>query len=232
MQAKREPIALEGVACLNTCYHKKGEDVLKLLFHSLYLHMRKLKIIEHISLDGVIQLSKDDNDFPYADWTTPYRGPAGRDEVIAAQGSRFDLMLGRRTYDIWSDYWPKAPSSPIADAFKVATKFVATHRPESLAWGPFEAIGPDLVEDVRRIKSQAGPDLVLWGSSTLTSILLEHALADEVVLVTYPVLLGTGKRLFADGIPPRSLTLVSTKAVPTGVLFNTYNVVGPLKTGS
>ena len=76
--------------------------------------MRKLKIIEHISLDGVVQLSADENNFPYADWTTPYRTPAGRDEVVAAQGSRFDLVLGRRTYDLWSSYWPTAASGPIA----------------------------------------------------------------------------------------------------------------------
>ena len=78
--------------------------------------MRKLKIIEHISLDGVIQHSADDGDFPYSDWTAPYRTPAGRDAVMAAHGERFDLVLGRRTYDIWSGFWPKAPSSPIGDA--------------------------------------------------------------------------------------------------------------------
>ena len=73
--------------------------------------MRKLKIIEHISLDGVIQHSADDGDFPYSDWTAPYRSPAGRDAIMAAQGESFDLLLGRRTYDIWSGFWPKAPSS-------------------------------------------------------------------------------------------------------------------------
>src|SRR5436190_11240072 len=77
--------------------------------------MRKLKIIEHISLDGVIQHPADDGDFPYSDWTAPYRSPAGRDAIIAAQGERFDLLLGRRTYDLWSGFWPKAPSSPLAD---------------------------------------------------------------------------------------------------------------------
>ena len=94
--------------------------------------MRKLKIIEHISLDGVIQHSADDGDFPYSDWTAPYRTPAGRDAVMAAHGESFDLLLGRRTYDIWSGFWPKAPSSPIADRLNAATKYVATHRPESL----------------------------------------------------------------------------------------------------
>ena len=192
--------------------------------------MRKLKIIEHISLDGVIQSSGED-DFPYADWTAPYRTPEGRDEVFAAHGGRFDLLLGRRTYDMWSGFWPKAPSSPMADGLNAATKYVVTHRPESLEWGPFEGLGPDIVEGIQRIKSQAGPDLVLWGSSTLTSTVLEHGLADEAMLIVYPVLLGTGKRLFAEGTPPRSFELVSTKAMPSGIILSAYRFNGPLKTG-
>jgi dihydrofolate reductase len=192
--------------------------------------MRQLKIMEHISLDGVIQHTADDGDFPYSDWTAPYRSPAGREAISAAQGERFDLLLGRRTYDIWSDFWPKA-SGPLADGINAATKYIATHRPDSLAWGPFEGLGLDIVEGIRRIKSQDGPALILWGSSTLTSTLLEHGLADEVLLIVYPVLLGTGKRLFAEGTPPRSFELVSTKAMPTGIILSTYKVAGPLKTG-
>src|ERR1700756_3923115 len=193
--------------------------------------MRKLKIIEHISLDGVIQHSDDDGDFPYSDWTAPYRTPEGRDAIIAAQGESFDLLLGRRTYDIWSGFWPKAPSNPLADRLNAATKYVATHRPESLEWGPFEGVGPDLVEGVRRIKSQDGPNLILSGSSTLTSALIEHGLADEAVLIVSPVLWGTGKRFFAEGTRAQAFELVSTTATPSGVLLNTYKVVGSLKTG-
>ena len=193
--------------------------------------MRQLKIIEHISLDGVIQHSADGDGFPYSDWTAPYRTPAGRDAVTAAHGERFDLLLGRRTYDIWSGFWPKAPSSPIADRLNSATKFVATHRPESLAWSPFEGIGPAIVEDIRRIKSQDGPDLVLSGSSTLTSTVLEQGLADEVVLIVSPVLLGAGKRFFAEGTPASAFVLVSTHATPSGVILSTYKIAGPLKTG-
>ena len=193
--------------------------------------MKRLKIIEHISLDGVIQHSNDDDAFPYSDWTAPYRTPAGRDLVMAAHGERFDLVLGRRTYDIWSGFWPKAPSNPIGDRLNAATKFVATHRPESLEWGPFQGFGPDIVEGIRRIKSQNGPDLVLSGSSTLTSPMLEHGLADEVVLIVSPVLLGTGKRFFAEGTPARAFELVSAQTTPTGVILSTYKVAGPLKTG-
>jgi len=191
--------------------------------------MRKLKLIEHISLDGVIQHSADGDDFPYSDWTAPYRTEAGRDAMLAAYGGRFDLLLGRRTYDAWSGWWPKAPSSPMADALNAATKHVATHRPESLEWGPHQGVGPNLVEGIRRLKSQDGPDLVLSGSSTLTTPLLEHGLADEVMLAVYPVLLGRGKRFFAEGTPAHLFELVSTKAFPSGIIFNTYKVLGPLK---
>jgi dihydrofolate reductase len=193
--------------------------------------MRKLKIMEHISLDGVIQTTGEDGGFPYGDWTAPYRTPAGREALLAAHGGSFDLLLGRRTYDNWSGFWPKAPSSPMADGLNAATKYIATHRPESLAWGPFEALGADIVEGIRRIKSQDGPDLILWGSSTLTSTLLEHGLADGVLLIVYPVLLGTGKRFFAEGTPAHSFELLTTKAMPTGVVLNHYKVAGPLKTG-
>jgi dihydrofolate reductase len=199
----------------------------------LKTQMRKLKIIEHISLDGMIQHSADDGDFPYSDWTVTYRTPAGRDAIMAAygDGGAFDLLLGRRTYDIWSGFWPKAPSSPIADSINAATKYIATHRPQSLEWGPFESLGPDIAEDIRRIKSQDGPDLILSGSSTLTSTLIEQGLADEVLLVVYPVLLGTGKRFFAENTPACAFELISTKAMPSGIILSTYKVAGPLKTG-
>src|SRR4029078_9597570 len=160
--------------------------------------MRNLKLIEHISLDGVIQHSVDDGDFPYSDWTAPYRTPAGRDAVTAAHGERFDLLLGRRTYDIWAGFWPKAPSSPIGDRLNAATKYVATHRPESLAWGPLGNLGADIMEGIRGVKATDGPDLILWGSSTLTSVLLEQGLVDEVWLAIYPLLLGQGKRFFSE----------------------------------
>ena len=191
--------------------------------------MRKLKIIEHVSLDGVMQNSGEDG-FPYIDWTAPYRSPAGRDAMLAEHGERFDLLLGRRTYDMWSGYWPKAPSGPFPDRLNAAKKFVVTHRPKGLEWGPSEAV-TDLIEGVRRIKSQDGPTLIVSGSSTLTSPLLEHGLADEVLLAVYPVLLGTGKRIFADGTPPRSFELVSTKPLASGIIVSSYKIAGALKTG-
>jgi dihydrofolate reductase len=191
--------------------------------------MRKLRIFEHISLDGVIQASADENNFPYSDWSAPYRTPAGREMLLARYGEKFDLLLGRRTYDGFSSFWPKAPSSPMADRLNAAKKYVVTHRPESLEWGPFEGVVPDTVENIRRIKSQDGTDLLLMGSSTLTSTVLEHGLADEVVLLVDPVLLGTGKRLFAEGTPARAFELGSTTATATGIVVNSYKPVGPLK---
>jgi len=188
-------------------------------------------MMAHTSLDGVIEISGEDGDLPYGDWTGPYRTPAGRDALLARHGEGFDVLLGRRTYDEWSNFWPTAPANAMADALNAATKYVATHRPESLAWGPVESLGPNIIEGIRRIKSDDGTNLVLWGSSTLTSVLLEHGLADEVLLIVYPVMLGTGKRFFAEGTPPRSFELVETKASPSGVVLMTYNVVGPLKSG-
>lgn len=191
--------------------------------------MRTLRIFEHISLDGIIEIGGPAaTHLPYGDWTAPYRTPEGRDLVLAAYGDRFDLLLGRRTYDQWSGYWPGAPSSPMADRLNAATKIVATHRPESLAWGPFEGIGPDLTADVRRIKASDGPDLVVSGSATLSSVLIEHGLADELVLIVNPVLLGTGKRLFPEGTPPRAFTLASSTPLPSGILFNVYTAAGAL----
>ena len=189
--------------------------------------MRKIKIMEHISLDGVIE---HDEDYAYGGWTAPYRNPAGLQAVLEAQGSSFDLLLGRRTYDIWSGYWPKAPNSPMADGLNAATKYVATHRPDSLAWGPVKDLGADIMEGVRGVKSEDGLDLVVWGSSTLTSVLLGQGLVDEVVLIVYPVLLGRGKRIFSESVDALELALVSTKATPTGVLLNTYRYVGSLRT--
>ncbi len=196
--------------------------------------MRRLRIFEHISLDGVIQASADENNFPYTDWSGPYRTPEGREMLLARYGEKFDLLLGRRTYDGFSSFWPKAPSSPMADRLNAAKKYVATHRPESLEWGPFESVGTGvvgagMVEGIRRLKSQDGPDVLLMGSSTLTSAILEHGLADEIVLLVDPVLLGVGKKLFADGTPARAFELNSSTPTSTGIVVNSYKPVGGLK---
>ncbi len=198
--------------------------------------MRKVRIIEQISLDGVIQApggrNEGGDDYPHGGWAMRFFDPAIFEVIVAAQGASFDLLLGRRTYDIFAGYWPKAEDGPLANGLNAATKYVATHRPDSLGWGPVRDLGVDIMEGVRAAKAKDGPDLIVWGSSTLTSGLLEHGLVDEVLLLVCPVLLGRGKRFFSERANPRELALVSSKAASTGVLMNTYRPVGLLRTES
>jgi dihydrofolate reductase len=193
--------------------------------------MRRIRIFEHVSLDGVISPGgrNEDSEYSNGGWTAPYRTPAGAQMLAEAYGERFDLLLGRRTYDLWAGFWPGVKGGPFADRLNAATKYVATHRAEGLGWGPVEALEGDVVAAVRRVRSTEGPDLIVCGSSTLTSVLLEGGLVDEVVLLVYPVLLGRGKRFFSEGAEPRELALVGTKATSTGVLINTYRHVGSLR---
>ena len=187
--------------------------------------MRKIRIFEHISLDGVIEHHKN---YAYGAWTAPYRTPAGMAMLLEAYGKGFDLLVGRRTYDEWLGYWPNAGDFPMANAINAATKYVVTHRPDSLQWGPVKSLGGDIIEEIRKLKLTDGPDLVLSGSISLTSLLLDAGLIDEVILIVYPVLLGRGKRILSDSFDARKLEFVSTKTTPTGVLLNTYRHVGSL----
>jgi dihydrofolate reductase len=193
--------------------------------------MRRIRVFAHVSLDGVIAPSGPGVDAGMASggWMMPYRSPEGAAALAEVQGSGFDLLLGRRTYDLWAGHWPKATGGPFADAYNAATKHVVTRRAEGLAWGPASAIGGDVVEGVRRLKTAGGPDLVVWGSTTVTSRLIEAGLVEELVLAVCPVLLGRGTRLFADEALPRALELVSTRATPTGVLLTVYRHVGSLR---
>lgn len=196
--------------------------------------MRKLKILEHISLDGVIQAPGGPNeepDYPHGGWAAPYHDDAVGEAIAEAQSERFDLLLGRRTYDIFAGYWPMQ-AGPMAGNLNAAPKYVATHRPDSLDWGPAKHLGEDAIEGIRRAKAEDGPDLIVWGSSTLTPLLLVSELADEILLLIFPVLLGTGKPLFRGTVGPRALTLANSKAASSGVLINTYRPDGPLRTGT
>src|SRR5687768_5676744 len=132
-----------------------------------------------MSLDGVNQRSPEDGFRTPAGWAA--RNPEGRDVMLEAHVERDDVLIGRRTYDLWSTFWPDASAGDtFADRLRAATTYVVTHRPESLEWGPVEAIGPDLVEGVHRLQESDGPDLVCCGSSTLTPALIQHGLADEL----------------------------------------------------
>lgn len=191
--------------------------------------MRKLTIMNHISLDGVVEIGTPNSDFPYGDWTAPYRTPEGFKLVMDTYGERFDLVLGRRTYDQWSGFWPNVPNNPMADRLNAATKHVVTHHPETLQWGPHKALSSNFVEEIRALKGTDGPKLMLAGSSTLTSALLEHGLADDLILIVDPVFLVTGKRLFAEGTPARAFTLVHSQPLPSGIVLNHYTAAGPLQ---
>lgn len=190
--------------------------------------MRTIRIMEHISLDGVIQPGEPNDDSEYANggWTAPFRSPEGAAAVAEAQGKGFDLLLGRRTYDLWSGFWPKVKGGPFAEALNAATKVVATHRPGSLGWGPAKDLGPDAMQGIRRLRAQDGPDLVVCGSASITRLLIEQSLVDEIVLAVYPLLLGRGTRCFPQSTGMQKFALVRTQATPTGVLLNSYRYVG------
>lgn len=197
--------------------------------------MRTIRIIAHISLDGVIQAASGpdedrDGNFAFGGWAVPHRSEAGGTAIAQAQGTGFDLLLGRSTYDNFAGYWPKQQGS-MADCLNGAKKFVATHRPDGLGWGPVESLGPDIAASIGKVKQAGGPDLIVWGSSTLTPLLIAERLADEVVLLVFPVLIGRGKRIFSDLVHPAELRLINSKATPTGVIISTYRPAGPMRTG-
>lgn len=195
---------------------------------------RTIRIIEHISLDGVLQAPggpNEDGGYPYGGWAAPFHDQTVGQAIVAAQGEKFDLLLGRQTYDIFASYWPQQSGS-MADSLNAATKYVATHRADTLGWDPVQDLGSDVVEGIRRVKEGQGLDLIVWGSSTITPLLLGHGLADELVLLVFPIVLGLGKRFFSEGVPPREFALVDVKATESGVLISTYKLDGPLRTGT
>ncbi len=156
--------------------------------------MRKIRIFEHTSLDGVIEHDKTTHT---ADGRRSYRTPAGSWRCCwKYKAKAFDMLLSRETYDEFLGYWPNAGDFPMANAINASTKYVVTHNPESLEWGPVKGSGGNIIEEVRNLRSTDGPDLIITGSISLTAVLLDAGLIDEVILIVYPVLLGRGKRPF------------------------------------
>ncbi|NVB78393.1 MAG: dihydrofolate reductase [Kofleriaceae bacterium] len=204
--------------------------------------MRKIIVGAFVSLDGVMQAPGGPEEdrtggFEHGGWVAGYFD----DVVGAAVGEMFsapyDLLLGRRTYDIFAAHWPHItdPSQPdyaIAEQFNRITKHVATHRPESLAWKNSRALGPDPIAALRELKKTDGPALVTQGSSELVHALLANDLVDELRVLTFPIVLGKGKHLFSDGARPVGFRLDGTKVSPNGVVIGSYVRAGAVKTGS
>ena len=201
--------------------------------------MRKVIAGAFVSLDGVMQAPgapEEDTTggFKYGGWTVPYFDEAVGQVMDETFSRPFDLLLGRKTYDIFAAYWPHAEGGPddsIAKAFNRTTKYVATTSSDPLTWQHSIAIHDPAV-DVARLKQQAGPDLLIQGSSVLIQTLLEHDLIDQMNLLVFPVVLGSGKRFFSDGTKARALRLERSKTSPSGVAMNIYTPAGPVKTGS
>jgi dihydrofolate reductase len=195
--------------------------------------MRTVLAITHVTLDGVMQAPggpEEDrsNGFTHGGWAMGFNDEAGGQALSEVMADEFDLLLGRRTYEIFAGYWPKQ-NNPIATAFNKATKYVASRTLSRLDWQNSHRLGDDVVNELRRLKSSNGPALHVWGSGELLQTLMAAELVDEQRLWVYPVVLGEGKRLFRNGLPPRSFSLIATRSTPSGVLLNTYPPAGPFR---
>ena len=195
--------------------------------------MRKIIVITQVTLDGVMQApggpeEDPSNGFTHGGWAMPFVDDAAGQAIDETIAGEFDMLLGRRTYEIFASYWPNQGDNPIAKAFNKATKYVVTRSLDQLDWKPSLHIGGDVVDEVRRLKASDGPALHIWGSSELLQTLIAAELVDEYRIWVFPLVLGKGKRLFENGVPPRGLSLIAARSTPTGVLLNTYLPAGPL----
>jgi len=197
--------------------------------------MRKIVAITQLTVDGVMQgpggpEEDPTNGFTLGGWAMPFVDESLSQAIHETIAGEFDMLLGRRTYEIFAGYWPKQ-NGEIAKAFNKATKYVVTRTLDRLEWKKSQRIDGDVVEEVRRLKTSAGPVLHVWGSSELLQTLIAADLVDEYRMWVSPVVLGEGKRLFEKGVPARALTLVETRRTPKGVLVNTYEPAGPVPNG-
>jgi dihydrofolate reductase len=197
--------------------------------------MRKIIVLEHISLDGVIQApggaDEDTNGgFAYGGWISSYS-----DEILGTLLRRqmnmpFDLLLGRKTFEIWAPYWPK--HADIWPGVNTATKYIASSTMTSSEWQPSVFLNGDIPEKVAKIKQGQGPDLHVWGSGNLIQTLFKHDLVDVFWLMIYPITLGSGKRLFANGTIPAAFKVTESQVASNGVIIVNYERAGAIPTGS
>jgi dihydrofolate reductase len=199
--------------------------------------MRKIIVGAFVTLDGVMQAPggpQEDTSggFTHGGWVAVPWDEAMGETMGALFAEPFDLLLGRKTYEIFAAHWPYSDEEPIASQFNAATKFVATSWPKPLAWQNSVAIGGDVPAEIARLKQEDGPTLIVQGSSVLIQSLLSHDLVDEFRLLTFPLVLGTGKKLFGEGTMPAALKLTSSRTSSTGVVMATYVPDGEVRTGS
>ncbi|HWA25143.1 MAG TPA: dihydrofolate reductase family protein [Lacunisphaera sp.] len=196
--------------------------------------MRKIIAITQLSLDGVMQgpggpEEDPSNGFDLGGWAMGFGDKVLHEVLTKTVSGKFDLLLGRRTYDIWAAYWPFHGDNPIGRAFNRVTKYVVTRRRRNLAWDKSQRIDGDVIKQLRRLKASRGPALHVWGSGNLLQTLMTAGLVDEHRLWICPVVLGKGRRLFEHGLPPQAFTLVKTQPTSAGVVLNTYRPAGRKK---
>lgn len=198
--------------------------------------MRKLVVLTFVSLDGIMQAPggpEEDTSggFKYGGWTFPYFDEMSGQIMGEQMTPPFDLLLGRKTYDIFAAYWPKQ-TGDIAKVFNPAHKYVVSHTAFEPVWKETTVINGDVVKQLKNLKAGDGPMLQVHGSGDFIQTLLKNDLVDELWLKFFPVTLGKGKRLFADGSIPAGFELLESKATPSGVIFANYKRSGDVKTGS
>jgi dihydrofolate reductase len=198
--------------------------------------MRKIVAFTMVSLDGIMQApggpeEDTSGDFKFGGWTVPYTDESFGNIINAELSVPFDMLLGRKTYEIFAAYWPKQ-TGPIAEPFNAAKKYVVSDSPMDLSWKESILIHNDVVTKIKALKEKDGPMLQVWGSGKLLQTLLKNDLVDELRLRIFPITLGSGKRLFAEGTIPAAFELVDSSALPSGVIIANYKRAGKVVTGS
>ena len=199
--------------------------------------MRELIVSTFLTLDGVMQApggpgEDDSGGFAHGGWSVNYWDKQMGQVMGEAMSTPFDLVLGRKTYDIFAAYWPHATDEAGAKPLNDATKYVASRSQPTLEWSKSVLIKEDAAEGIAALKKADGPELQVHGSASLIQTLLRHNLVDRYRLWVFPLVIGSGKRLFSEGTIPSGLKLVDSKVSTTGVVIGTYEQAGEIVTGT